>query len=52
MNRRAVNTIAGLSRDTSLSLPTVTTVLRKLEETGLVRETTGRRRDRSMTHLV
>jgi len=50
LKRRPVNTIAGLSRDTSLSLPTVTTVLRKLEEMGLVRETTGHKRNRVFTY--
>ncbi len=50
LKRRPVNTIAGLSRDTGLSLPTITTVLRKLEEMGLVRETTGRKRNRVFTY--
>jgi len=50
LKRRPVNSIAGLSRDTGLSLPTVTTVLRKFGEIGLVRETTGRKRNRVFTY--
>ena len=50
LKRRPVNTIAGLSRNTSLSLPTITTVLLKLEEMGLVKEITGRKRNRVFTY--
>jgi Fic family protein len=50
LKRRPVSTIAGLSRDTGLSLPTITTVLHKLEQMGLVKETTGRKRNRVFTY--
>jgi Fic family protein len=46
LKRRPVSTIARLSQETSLSLPTVTAALGRLGETGLVTELTGRRRNR------
>jgi Fic family protein len=50
LKRRPVGTVASLSNETGLSLPTVTAALRKLEEMGLVKETTGRRRNRVFTY--
>jgi Fic family protein len=50
LKRRPVGTVAWLSRETGLSLPTVTKALHKMEETGLVKETTGRRRNRVFTY--
>jgi len=45
LKRRPVSTIARLSQETSLSLPTVTAALGRLQETGLLTELTGRRRN-------
>ncbi len=42
--KRPVGGIAGIARRTGLSEPTVAAVLRLLEEFGIVREITGRRR--------
>ena len=50
MKRRPVSTIARLSQETSLSLPTVTAALGRLGETGLVTELTGRRRSRVFSY--
>jgi Fic family protein len=46
LQRRPVSTVAELSKETGLSIPTVTSGLHKLEESGLVREITGRQRNR------
>ncbi|MEW6666034.1 MAG: Fic family protein [Thermodesulfobacteriota bacterium] len=46
LKRRPLGTVAWLSRETGLSVPTVTNALRKMEEKALVKETTGRRRNR------
>jgi Fic family protein len=50
LKRRPVNTIARLSQETSLSLPTVTAALGRLGEAGLVTEVTGRRRNRVFSY--
>ena len=50
LKRRPVSTIARLSQETSLSLPTVTAALKRLGETGLVTELTGRRRNRVFSY--
>ena len=50
LKHRPVGTIGRLSKETGLSLPTVTSALRKLEASGLVEETTGRRRNRVFSY--
>jgi len=45
LKRRPVSTIARLSQEAALSLPTVTAALSRLDETGLVTELAGRRRN-------
>ena len=47
---RPINTIARLSADTKLSVPTVTSALSALTELGLVREITGRKRGRVFSY--
>jgi Fic family protein len=46
LQRRPVGTISRLAEETVLSLPTVTKALLALEGAGLVKETSGRRRNR------
>jgi Fic family protein len=46
LQRRPVGTISRLAEETGLSLPTVTKALLALEGAGLVKETSGRRRNR------
>lgn len=48
--RRPVGTIAWLSKETGLSVPTVTSALRTLEGTALVREMTGQRRNKVFSY--
>ena len=48
--RRPIGTIAWLSKETGLSVPTVTSALRSLEGTGLVREMTGQRRNKVFSY--
>ena len=48
--RRPIGTIAWLSKETGLSVPTVTSALRTLEGTGLVREMTGQRRNKVFSY--
>ena len=43
---RPVNTVSRLATDTKLSIPAVTNALAALTERGLVREITGRKRNR------
>lgn len=50
LRRRPVATIAGLGKETGLSAPTITKVLHQLKDMGLVRETTGRKRNRVFTY--
>ncbi|MCP4666227.1 MAG: Fic family protein [Deltaproteobacteria bacterium] len=50
LKHRPFGTVGGLSKETGLSLPTVTSALRKLEEAGLVNEITGRRRNRVFSY--
>jgi Fic family protein len=50
LKARPVGTVAWLSKETKLSLPTVTSALRKMEEAGLVREITGHRRNRIFSY--
>ncbi|HET6232653.1 MAG TPA: Fic family protein [Longimicrobiaceae bacterium] len=46
MRRKPLLTISHAARDLGLSVPTVSTAIRKLEELGIVEESTGRQRDR------
>ena len=46
LERRPLASIAYLAKATSLTIPTVTAALGRLEEHGIVRELTGRRRNR------
>jgi Fic family protein len=46
LQRRPVGTISRLAKETGLSLPTVTKALLALERAGLVKEISGRRRNR------
>ena len=46
LQTRPIATIASLSSQTGLSMPTATKAIQALEDEGLVRETTGRRRGR------
>jgi Fic family protein len=48
---RPVNTIARLTGDTKLSVPAVTAALSALVELGLVREVTGRKRNRVFSYV-
>jgi Fic family protein len=50
LQRRPLTTVARLSKETGLSIPTVTSGLHKLEESGLVREITGRQRNRIFSY--
>ncbi|RJR32582.1 MAG: Fic family protein [Desulfobacteraceae bacterium] len=51
LQRRPVSTVAQLSKETGLSVPTVTSGLHKLQEYGLVREITGRQRNRVFSYV-
>ncbi|PKN29598.1 MAG: cell filamentation protein Fic, partial [Deltaproteobacteria bacterium HGW-Deltaproteobacteria-21] len=51
LQRRPISTVAQLSKETGLSVPTVTSGLHKLEESGLVREITGRQRNRVFSYV-
>ena len=46
LQTRPLSTVASLTADTHLSVPTVTKAIQALESEGLVREITGRKRDR------
>ncbi len=46
LQRRPVASIARLASETSLTIPTTTAALRVLEESGMARELTGKRRNR------
>lgn len=46
LQAKPVSTIAAMTRATGLTTPTVTSVLKELESRGIVKETTGRARDR------
>jgi Fic family protein len=46
LQTRPLSTIASLTVDTNLSVPTVTKAIQALESEGLVREITGRKRGR------
>lgn len=48
--KRPLSTVAGLSRETGLSIPTVTSALRKLEEINLAKEVTGRQRNKVFSY--
>jgi len=51
LQRRPLSTIAGLGAATSLSVPTVTTALEALARLRVVREVTGRRRNRVYSYV-
>ncbi|GMW05519.1 MAG: hypothetical protein AMXMBFR8_03160 [Nevskiales bacterium] len=46
MQARPLQNVAGLQRATKRSVPTILTALNVLQELGIVREVTGRRRNR------
>jgi cell filamentation protein, protein adenylyltransferase len=51
LQRRPLSTIAGLGVATGLSVPTVTTALNALARLRVVREVTGRRRNRVYSYV-
>jgi Mn-dependent DtxR family transcriptional regulator len=50
IQRRVITSIRRLSESLNVSIPTVTTALRRLEELNIVRETTGRKYGRMFAY--